>query len=212
MKKGYWIILTVLILGLIAIWYWGGTEEVESSLVTEENAVLIEDQQPGEETTVAYAKLAQPGYVIVYVTDSSGNKSVLGSSDLLPAGEHRKVIVRHRRGSNSNNGTTVSAAIVADDGDEVFSEEDTEVVADDAVISVDVTSDTELTDEELVELLDEAGYDVLEEEMNVEEENMEEENSPSDVEEETPLDDEEMGNEAESEEGASTTIEEDSTM
>ncbi|MBU0750249.1 hypothetical protein KKH15_01905 [Patescibacteria group bacterium] len=160
MKK--WIIGAVVVIVLAAAaWYFYDQKMAEASLVTDENAVLVADQQPGDETVVSYAKLSKPGYVVVYSTEANGTKTVLGSSDLLTAGEHRNVKVRHT-GGTSINGSVVTATIVADDGDGSYSAEtDTEVVSEDsAAVSNDAELDTMMSDEDLAVMLDEAGYDV----------------------------------------------------
>ncbi|MBU1293102.1 hypothetical protein KJ819_03515 [Patescibacteria group bacterium] len=180
------IAVVVILLGAFA-WYWNNSQQAEASLITDENAVLVSDQQPSDETVVTYAKLAQSGYVVVYSTDAAGNKSVVGSSELMSAGEHRNVHVKHRNGAIVAGGT-ISAAIVVDDGDGSFSEEsDTAVVAeDDAMISEDAELALNVSDEDLAALLEDAGYDLsAETEASVEEEQVTEENSVPATEETT---------------------------
>ncbi|MBU2103547.1 hypothetical protein KKD81_00600 [Patescibacteria group bacterium] len=178
------IVVVIVLLGAFA-WYWNNAKEVEASLVSDENAVLVSDQQPADETVVTYAKLSKPGYVVVYSADTDGNKSVLGTSELMSAGEHRNVHVKHRNGAISAGGS-ISAAIVADNGDGSFSEEsDTDVAAeDDAMISEDADLDLSISDEDLAALLEDAGYDLsAETETAVEEEMMEEDTQPINEEE-----------------------------
>ncbi len=149
--------------------YWYLDHAYATELVTNDNAVLIQDQPPGDETVVTYAKLAKPGYVVVYAKDSGGATTVVGQSDLLPAGEHRNVHVKHHTGSHVSSGTTVTAAVVADDGDGVFSPaEDTEVLAGDdadssAELSDDAVLDENQSDADVAALLDDAGYDLSDE-------------------------------------------------
>lgn len=159
------IVITILI-GIDAT-YSRSTYVSSGTLVTDDNAILIQDQKPANDTVVTYAKLAQPGYVVLYAPQADGAKTVVGESDLLPAGEHRNVRVHHHHGSSVKSGTGVSAAIVADDGDGIFSpESDTDVLVPDtgdsatAVITDDAALDTDLSDEELGDLLVDGGYDV----------------------------------------------------
>jgi len=166
-KNSLYIGATVLVLvGALAVadHYLSRSYVVNPPLVAEPNAVLLKDQKPGDDTIITYAKLAKPGYVAVYSAPQGGQKELIGTSDLLPAGEHRNVRVHHHHAVQS--GATVTAAIVADDGDGVFEDTDATVTtpadADDsatATISDDADFDTSPTDQELSEELEDAGYE-----------------------------------------------------
>lgn len=160
MKK--WIVVAVLVVIVAGLaWYFWMSKKADTGLVTEENVVLLSDQQPDDETVVSYAKLAEPGYVTIYGTDANGNQVVVGTSDLLPAGEHKNVRVHHRSGSSTKDGSTITAVVVADDGDGSYTAEDEviEEADDSALVSDEAELDTDLTDEELADLLEDAGYE-----------------------------------------------------
>ena len=178
MNKSAWTILVIVVVAALLGWYWFENKHQKiDDLVLEENAVLIQDQPSGDETVVTYAKLSKPGYVLVYSPDASG-RTLLGSSDLLPAGEHKRVLIVHR-GGGSRVGNSLSAEVVADNGDGVYTEGDTEVLVEEgdagteAEVSDEAVLDTDLTDEELEGLLEEAGYTTEEEEAGTEEEAVE---------------------------------------
>lgn len=159
-----WVVLVAIAVVLIVVFTGKDkNEDMMETLVQEENAVLVMDQQPGEETVVSYAKLSKPGYVKVYSTDTAGNKEVLGTSSLLTAGEHKNIKVLHS-GNSSKKGSKISAVIVADDGDGAYTETDSEVLVETsteetmAEISEEANLSVELSDEELEGLLENAGY------------------------------------------------------
>jgi hypothetical protein len=179
MKKFITILVIVIIVILIFVAFKG--KDDYESIVTEDNAVLILDQQPSDDSVVvSYAKLSQPGYVLVSEVDSATNEPVVvGASELLSAGEHIGVTVLRRDSKNHASDTTVTATIVADNGDGVYDEAtDTEIltksnpegtveveVFSEAMVSEDAEELVELSLEELAELLEEAGYNVNEQAM-----------------------------------------------
>lgn len=184
MNKSAATILVIVVVAALLGWYWFENKHQKiDDLVLEENAVLIQDQPAGDETVVTYAKLSKPGYVLVYSTDANGQRTLLGSSDLLPAGEHKRVLITHR-GGGSQTGSALSAEIVADNGDGVYTEGDTELLVEEgdagteAEMSDEAVLDTDLSDEELEALLDDAGYTTEEEEAGTEEEQVVEETTP----------------------------------
>ncbi len=164
------IVLLLAIAVVLVIVFMGKNKKDDKieTLVEEENAVLVMDQQPGEETVVSYAKLSKPGYVKVYSTDTSGKQEVLGTSSLLSAGEHKNIKVVHS-GMTSKKGSKISAVVVADDGDELYSETDSEVLVETSVeesmaeISEEAVLDENISDEDLENLLEDAGYTTEEE-------------------------------------------------
>ncbi|MEZ4103658.1 MAG: hypothetical protein R3B55_03895, partial [Candidatus Paceibacterota bacterium] len=160
-----WVLLVAIAIILVVVFTGKDKKEdmMEDTLVMEENAVLVMDQQPGEETVVSYAKLSKPGYVVVYSSDASGKKEVLGTSAFLSAGEHKNIKVVHS-GNSSKKGSKISAVIVADDGDETYTESDNEVLVETttedsmAEISEEAVLDENISDEDLENLLEDAGY------------------------------------------------------
>jgi len=184
------IAIVIILLALIVIIATSSSKEEYVSLVEEDNAVLVADQQPGDEVTVNYVKLDKPGYVSVYSKGQNGAQELLGTSALLSAGEHRNVSVPLKKRVVSGN--TVRIGVVADDGDGEFDQElDLNVLDEDGeevsfeVVVVDDAPNAEEVD--LADLADDAGYDVNEdsdilddsEEMNDSEEEMTEEDSMS---------------------------------
>jgi|GEM_PF-4641560 len=157
------IIIALVVVALVAagLWYVGRKTEA-STLVEADNAVLLMDQQPGEETVVTYAKLSKPGFVVIYQTREDGTREELGSGERLDEGEHRNVTVKHRGGTRSSG--AISAAIVADDGNGVYDEGDTESLVTEgdpgteAEASDDAVLDLALTDDEVALELEDAGY------------------------------------------------------
>lgn len=158
MKKGL-VFFILIVLVVLAIIFVPGKDKAVESFVEEANAVIMADQQPGDSAVAHYVKLENSGYVVVYGQDENGVRTVLGTSALLPAGEHYNVVVTLSQPTQS--GTTIQAEVVADNGDEMFDESD-EVVAGvdaDAMISEDATGDIDLAAEAEAE-----GYSVVESE------------------------------------------------
>lgn len=167
-KKLIILVVLIAIVALLVVFGNKPSEETYASLVEESDAVLIADQQPDEETvSVAYVKLSKPGYVSIYETTPTGGRALIGTSDLLLAGEYTNIVVRHR-GRNSNSPNTVTAVVVHDDGDEVFDESvDSEAVVDGEAVESEAVIDenaVEVTEEDLPDLLEEEGYTVVLEE------------------------------------------------
>jgi len=163
------ILIIVIALGLYAA--HGTAPAADAALVTNDNAILLPDQPSTTDTVVPYVKLSQPGFVLVYTTTTTtttGGRQVLGTSDLLSAGEHRNVRVHHHNGSKPANGSTITATIVADNGDGTYSaDSDTQTLIPDdeqptADVSEDAVVDMTQTDEEIATELTNAGYDVNE--------------------------------------------------
>lgn len=140
----------------------------ESSVIAEEDAVVFVPEQEGNESdvVVSYAKLSEPGYVIIFLGEGD-DKEIFAQSEYLEAGEHRNVKTTKRGGSRAYTSTDASVSVVADDGDQMFDvASDTEVlVSEDEVVIFegDVAADA-VTDEALEEILEEAGFTVVVEE------------------------------------------------
>lgn len=189
------IILLVLAIAIVGIGSFymlrGGEELTYTATVEEENAVLLVDQPTqADDYVVSYAKLAQPGYVLIHsVNPETGESEVVGTSGLLTAGEHTNVRItkRSRAGTNERAArAALRASIVADNGDGAFNaEEDTAVLVEgdessEVVESETATNPEELTEEEIGELLEEAGYTVVEENDGITEEIAESETMEAD--------------------------------
>lgn len=187
-----------------------------ASTVLEDDAVLIMDQPSSDSTVVSYAKLSKPGFIVVSSTEANGKTQVLGTSDFLPAGEYRHVLVKHSGGKRASSGSSVTATVVADDGDESFDPStDTEaLVEDDASADASAEVPAELTDEELSDALDEAGYTVVSSDDDVLIESDDDESVEGEM--EIPTDGEpapsEDGDSAEDATGATTTAETDASV
>lgn len=140
----------------------------ESSVIAEEDAVVFVPEQDGNESdvVVSYAKLSEPGYIIIFLGEGD-DKEIFAQSEYLEAGEHRNVKTTKRGGTRAYSSTDASVSVVADDGDQVFDvAADTEVlVSEDEVVVFEgeVAADA-VTDEALEEILEEAGFTVVEEE------------------------------------------------
>ncbi|HVX90415.1 MAG TPA: hypothetical protein VHC20_02135 [Candidatus Paceibacterota bacterium] len=163
MNMNQWWVTGIVLVILVIGGYWYLDRAYATTLVTNDNAVLLESQKPSDDMVVTYAKLAKPGYVVIYTSSTSTPKTVAGQSDLLTAGEHRNVHI-HTNGTLTA-GATITAAVVADDGNGTYDDSDTEVLAgDDAAASAEL-SDTAVLDEtpsdaDLAAKLDDAGYDL----------------------------------------------------
>ena len=159
------VLIIVIALGVYAA--HGTAPVADASLVSNGNALLLPNQPSSSDTVVPYVKLSQPGFVIVYTTTTTTQtKQVLGTSDLLSAGEHRNVHVHHDNGAKPADGSAISATIVADNGDGTYTAgDDTQTLLPDdqqptADISDDAVVDDAPTDEQLAAELSDAGYDV----------------------------------------------------
>ena len=63
----------------------------------EENAVVATEQRPARTVKVAQVYLAAPGYVVIHEDTDEEVGAILGSSDLLKAGENNNVVVTLNR-------------------------------------------------------------------------------------------------------------------
>lgn len=167
MKKGlvFFIILVLVVLAVIFV--PGNKDENQTIVVAEDNAIVVADQIPGTEATVHYVKMQNPGYAVVYGVDENGQEMVLGVSSLLAAGEHYNVKVPLSQELLS--GVTIRAQIAADNGDEVYSDDDQIVF--DAGMAVDaeaMISEGASEEIDLVVEIAEEGYMIVSEEENSE--------------------------------------------
>lgn len=160
MSKSKIIVAVLLVVIIVVILVSRGREEYVA-LVQEDNAVLVADQAPGDEVTVSYVKLKNPGYVSVYSKNASGTQELLGQSVLLSAGEHKNVSVKLTKKLRS--GSTTHVVVNQDNGDGVFNEgDDAVVVSDDGqelASEIVILEDAPALEEvDLVLLAEEEGY------------------------------------------------------
>ena len=102
---GVFAIVLVIILGM---WLYKGSmsttneevpeesaenENTSLGMYAEENALVPTDQRPGNSVSINRALLNQPGYVVVHEESDGQAGAILGSSTLLPKGEHSRVSV-----------------------------------------------------------------------------------------------------------------------
>lgn len=94
------------------------------------SSLNIEDQQPGSSIMVESAYLEDPGYIVVYTTDVSGNMNeMVGQSTLLTAGEKSNLRVSLNR--PVQDGEELTAVLYMDDGDGVLNEQQDTLLLDD---------------------------------------------------------------------------------
>lgn len=87
----------------------------------EDNAIYVADQKPGAEIKATVVNLKEAGYVVVHeIVDGKPGK-IVGSSDLLPAGEHQAVSIT--LASAYEDGVRLIAMLHNDNGDSSFSAE-----------------------------------------------------------------------------------------
>jgi hypothetical protein len=82
------------------------------------NAVVLGEVQSGSAITVAQATLTKPGYIVLYLTTSQGESSVVGNSDLLQAGTHTNTRIQLDKPAADRQ--AVVAVLHTDDGDGKF--------------------------------------------------------------------------------------------
>lgn len=89
-----------------------------SSMLAEENAVMVSDQRPGT-TVTGTVVLASPGYLVIHEDNAGQPGAALGASALLQAGQNSGLKVTLSRAMKE--GETLHAMLHTDDGDRVFS-------------------------------------------------------------------------------------------
>lgn len=99
----------------------GGATNEESNndgATTPQNSVTLAPTETGKTVVVQEATLTTPGYVVIYQVNSNNDTSVIGQSDLLPAGEYSNLEIQ--LDSIVAREQTVVAVLHADDGDGEF--------------------------------------------------------------------------------------------
>lgn len=93
-------------------------EETEQELLVEKNAINVSSAQAGDELTVSYALLENPGFIVIHEDEEGKPGSIVGTSDLLLAGENRDVAISLDEELVEDG--IYYAMLHADDGDEEF--------------------------------------------------------------------------------------------
>jgi hypothetical protein len=134
MKKPTIIALALLIpLAAVLIFFVTRQKAPVSTPVAEkENAVVLADTQSQENdsVTISYAKLSKPGYVVVTsLNPATKAETIIGTSAWLDAGEYNDFQIPSTwNDSTGPQWETVTVTLVADDGDQVLTDEDTELL------------------------------------------------------------------------------------
>jgi hypothetical protein len=71
--------------------------ETGNGVYIEENALVINDHQPGDTITAATILLTKPGYLVVHELENGAPGKIIGSSKLLPSGESQNISVKLTR-------------------------------------------------------------------------------------------------------------------
>ncbi len=82
------------------------------------NAIVLPQLESSSIVTVATARLAKPGYIVIYRTDSQERTQLIGYSELLAPGYYTNVQVQVTSGVVKKQ--VVTAVLHEDDGDEKF--------------------------------------------------------------------------------------------
>jgi len=72
MNKSVLIGIVVIVLIVLGSWIFKSDNE---SLVIEDNAVALSDQRPGSDILVQYAKLKEPGFIVIYKVNEFGERN-----------------------------------------------------------------------------------------------------------------------------------------
>lgn len=81
-----------------------------------QNSIVVKDQKPGDEALIDDVSIAKKGYVVVHEEDNGKAGKIIGSSELLNAGETRQVVIKMK----VHPGLSHAAMLHADNGDGVF--------------------------------------------------------------------------------------------
>jgi Na+-transporting methylmalonyl-CoA/oxaloacetate decarboxylase gamma subunit len=117
---------------------------------TPANSVQLAAAETGMKATVDSATLSQPGYVVVYRVNSQNDTEVIGSSDLLAAGDYSDITIQLDSGIAKDQ--TIVAVLHADDGDGEFefpgsdgylNDADQSIYSDVDIVDVDVADESE---------------------------------------------------------------------
>ncbi len=96
------------------------TAPVKTAVVStpQTSSLGLPQLESGSIVTVATARLAKPGYIVIYRTNSQERTELIGYSKFLPAGYYTNVAVQVTSGVVKKQ--VVTAVIHEDDGDEKF--------------------------------------------------------------------------------------------
>jgi len=174
MRKFIWlVVLIVVVLIVVALVLGGDSPEPTESILADQNAVLVEDQKPADQTVVTFAKLSKPGFVaLLGASSGTSTPALMGASDWLAAGEYRHLTIEHNDGQVLPHGSAVAIVTLADDGNKKFElGVDKEILFQPntratgtrgfALIKDEAESVDEPSEEELASMLVEAGYELL---------------------------------------------------
>ncbi len=125
-----------------------------TGLVISDNAIYVADQIPSSTLTIAIARLARPGFIVIHEDNAGETGKILGQSDWLTAGEIKnpKPI---RLSRLTKDGETLYAMLHLDDGDGIFDVKKDMSVLDQSSnlpMMMIVTVSTEATDSGVVRL------------------------------------------------------------
>lgn len=67
--------------------------DTSSTMLAEENAVVVLEQRPGASATASIVYLLSPGFVVIHEDNNGAPGAILGASALLQAGESKSVEV-----------------------------------------------------------------------------------------------------------------------
>ncbi|MEK7612352.1 MAG: hypothetical protein AAB407_03350 [Patescibacteria group bacterium] len=84
------------------------------------NAIFTDTQIPHGVATIDYAKLQEPGFVVIYAGDDTNFLTLLGVSSFLSAGEHYDILITMNE--KLQNGNQYNAVLFKDNSDEAFRE------------------------------------------------------------------------------------------
>jgi hypothetical protein len=65
--------------------------ETTMGMYAEENALVPQDQKPGNSVTINNVLLAEPGYAVIHEASGEAPGAIIGNSALLAAGEHNRI-------------------------------------------------------------------------------------------------------------------------
>lgn len=98
----------------------GDNNTDSAAMRAEDNAIVVNEQQPGNTAKASLAYLAAPGFVVIHADNNGQPGAILGASALLQAGENTNITIPLSRASKD--GETLHAMLHTDtDANSVFS-------------------------------------------------------------------------------------------
>ncbi len=95
----------------------GGNDS--AGLVVANNAIYVSEQAPGERVSISMVRLEKPGFVVIHEDDGGAPGKILGTSQLLSAGENQD-IAQILLSRPTQDGETLYAMLHIDDGNGIF--------------------------------------------------------------------------------------------